>query len=1047
MRNSNFSTKRFQITLIRYSFLLAILTGSIALSVIFGWIFHVESLVRIFPNLATMKFNTALCFIFLSGSSLLSHKSFFSWQPKISRSIVNILMVIVLIIATLSLIEYIFNFNLGIDQLLVKDTFENTGGVKAINAPLGRMGFNTAFCFLILALVKLSLNLPRPLYFLAQILSSVVFFIALVAFFGLIYNTAYFNNAVYYIEMALHTSLNLIIFSISILFRYPHRGIMRVITSDTFGGSIARNLLPMIILLSPLLCGLVLMGYQKDIYTVAMGFNLLATLYIATFASIIWQNCSILNRIDLKRKKAENLLYKKQQQLVEQNQSLGELNQELQAEIKKRQKVEIILRENEAQYLAILEYQTELICRFLPDATLLFVNQAYCNYYGVSREKVIGTKYLPVIYPEDLPKINKMLNSLSIENPVATIEHRVIVRGKIRWIQWINRAIFDDKGNFIEFQSVGRDIDDRKQAEMKLQNLNHQLQSLLDNAPLSISLFDGNGCYLDVNINFTNSMNLASEEIIGKTFDDLFPEFLCNTFRQRLEILKNTLQPLDIEDQIIINNQIKIFRTILFPVMEDNNTAQIFWGIASDITKQKEVEYSLKIKTEELNRFFSVAVDLLSIINTDGYFLRLNRQWEKTLGYSIEELEGTKFFNYVYPEDLEKTDNALSILKNQNILSNFVNRFRCDDGSYRWIEWNCVPVDNLIYCSAKDITDRLKAENTLKQYERIVFATKDAIALINRDYIYQVVNQNYLDLHKKSYSEILNHHLEEILAPEVYVNLVPKIEACLAGDIIQFELWDDRDQTNRQYLSVTYSPSFEQDQSISGIVVSIRNITQLKQIEQKMEKSLQEKEILLKEIHHRVKNNLQVINSLLNLQSRSIEDASIRLKFKESQTRIQSMALIHEHLYQSNNLSKINLSQYIKELVNVLFSTYQISALAIRVEIKIEKNFFLDIDSAVPCGLIINELISNVLKYAFENHQKGKLWIGINGDDSENLILSIEDNGKGLPPELDWENTSTLGLRLVKNLTNQLRGNIELDTQEGTKWTITFPTILQQSQD
>ncbi|WP_017293377.1 PAS domain S-box protein [Geminocystis herdmanii] len=910
MRNSNFRTKQFQITLTRYSLFLVILTGSIALSVILGWIFHVESLVRILPNLATMKFNTALCFILLSGSSLLSYQSF---QSRVVRSIINIFIVMVLIIATLTLMEYIFNLNFGIDQLFVKDLFPNSGGINAVNAPLGRMGFNTAFCFLILAFVKLSLNLPRPLYFLAHILSCLVFFIALLAFLGLIYNTAYFNRVESYTEMALHTSLNLIIFTISILFRYPHGGIMRMITNDTFGGTIARNVLPMMILLSPLLCGLVLMGYQQELYTIAMGFNLLAIVYIAIFGSIIWQNSYFLDRIDIKRKKAENLLYRKQQQLIKQNEYLAQLNQQLEEEIKKRQKVEIILRESEAQYLAIIEDQTELICRFLPDGTMLFVNQAFCNYYEVGRDEIIGSQYHPIIYPEDLLKIEQMLDSLCLEKPVATIEHRVIVKGKIRWMQWINRAIFDKQGNFIEFQSVGRDIHDRKQAEA-----------------------------------------------------------------------------------------------------------------------------SLKTKTEELNRFFSVAIDLLTIANTEGNFLRLNRQWEKTLGYSLEELKGCTFFDYIHPEDLEKTHDALSTLKNQNIVTNFVNRYRCHNGSYRWIEWNCFPVNDLIYAGARDITDRLNSEHILRQYERIVSATSDAMALVNKDYTYQIVNQKYLDLHGKFYSEVVNHHIKDILEPEVYVNVVPKVEACLSGETIQFEIWDDREQSNPQYLSVTYSPCLDADYSISGIVVSIRNITKLKQIEQKIEKSLQEKEVLLKEIHHRVKNNLQVINSLLNLQSRSIEDKNIRLKFKESQTRIQSMALIHEHLYQSNNLSKIDLSIYIKELVNVLFSSYQINTLSIKVEMNIEQNLFLDIDSAVPCGLIINELITNVLKYAFEDHQKGKLLIEINTDNDENLVITIKDNGKGLPPELDWEKTTTLGLRLVKNLTNQLRGNIVLNTQQGTKWTITL---------
>ncbi|MBL1211226.1 PAS domain S-box protein [Geminocystis sp. GBBB08] len=1048
---SYFNSKKFQLTLIKYSIFLPILTGFIAVLVIFGWIFHLDSLVRIYPQLATMKFNTASCFILLSIASLLSSKfCFFEGsnntvslsQNKVIKSIINFLMVLVLIIAVLTLIEYLFNFNIGIDELFIKDTFENTNGIGAIKILKGRMGLNTAICLLILALIQLSLNFPRPNYCSIQLFSLVVFFIALLAFLGLIYNGAYFTNVESYVNMTLSTALNLIMFSLSILFRYPQFGIMKIIVKDTYGGAIARSLLPMIIILSPFLCGLVLIGYQQNLYSIAMGFNLLAITYIITFSFIIWQNSSILDGIDFKRKQAEDLLKKKQQELIKQNESLEILNQQLQKEIIKRQEIEIILRESEAQYLAIIEDQTELICRFLPSGIMLFVNQAYCNYYGIDREKVIGNKYQPVIYSPDLDKIQQMLDSLCLENPVATIEHRAIVQGEIRWMEWTNRAIFDQEGNFIEFQSVGRDIHDRQQAEIKIQQLNEQLQSLLDNAPLSISLFNSKGKYLQVNKTLSQKLNLPSEEIIGKTFQDLFPPSVYNIFQSRLDILKNTLKSIDVEDQIIINNQTKIFRTILFPVLKENNTDQIFWAIAYDITEQKRIEASLRAKTEELDRFFSVAIDLLSISNLEGDFLRVNSQWQKTFDYTIQELEGMRLLNYVHPEDLEKTNIAISTLKNNEPINNFVNRYRCRDGSYRDLEWRSVRVDNLIYSAARDITNRLQVENQLRNYEKIVAGTSDAIALIDKNYIYQVVNEKYLYLHQKSLSEVINHPITDILDPELFANIFKtKVDQCLSGKTINFEIWYDHPITKNQYLSITYSPSYQLDHNISGIVVSIRDITQVKIIEQQIQASLHEKEVLLKEIHHRVKNNLQIIHSLLNLQSRSINNPSISIKFQESQTRIQSMALIHEHLYQSNNFSEINLSEYINELINILFSTYQINTLSIEYQVKVEQNFFLDIDSAVPCGLIINELISNVLKYAFNKNQKGKLFVGITADKENNLVLTVADNGKGLPPDLNWEKSPTLGLKLVKNLIRQLRGNIVLDREEGTKYTITLTSI------
>jgi PAS domain S-box-containing protein len=863
---------------------------------------------------------------------------------------------------------------------------------------------------------------------------------------------------------------------------------------------------------------------------------------------------------------------------IKENESLTEVNQQLQQEISKRQQTETTLRESEAQYLAILEDQTELITRFLPDGTLLFVNQAYCHYYGKTREELIGHTYEPVIFPEDLEKINQMLQSLSLEHPVATIEHRAIVKGEIRWMQWVNRAIFDQQGNFLEFQSVGRDI-----------------------------------------------------------------------------------------------------------------------------TERVKVQQALQAKTEELDRFFSVALDLLCILDFEGYFRRVNSQWEETLGYSVEEIEGTRFFEYIHPEDLEKTQATMSVLTDQQQkITNFVNRYRCQDGSYRWIEWRCVPVENLIYSAARDITHRIEieaalqtsearfraffeqaavgvtlcnqqgrfiefnqrfcdilgysveqlkkltfkdithpeeverdwrsiqelwagkiktfarekryicpngqvkwasltvslarnaegipehtiaiiidisdrmeadaarqekeqlfrtifekgplgmaivsldyhflkanimlcqmlgyssaelkkltfadlthpddldqdlhlvqqlyageipyyklqkryltknkeirwvmltgsiirdqqgnplyylamiedisniyeelhlrqqAEAVLRKYERIVSATIDGISLVDRNYIYQAVNQAYLNWHHKSYDEIIGHSVSEILGDETFKNTIkPYLEQCFSGKTVQYEMWYNYENIGPQFLSVTYAPSFEEDQTISGAVVSVRNITELKQ-KQQIEASLQEKEVLLKEIHHRVKNNLQVIHSLLNLQARSLKDPLICDKFKESQNRVQSMALIHEHLYRSESFSQIDLSKYLHELVKILCTSYKVNNLYINVNIDMGQNFFLDIDTAVPCGLIINELVSNALKYAFDSDKKGTLYIGTKSDDDQNLVLTIADNGKGLSPDFDWEQSPTLGLKLVKNLTNQLRGTMTIKQESGTKITLVLTRI------
>ncbi|HVO74401.1 MAG TPA: histidine kinase dimerization/phosphoacceptor domain -containing protein [Ignavibacteriaceae bacterium] len=216
----------------------------------------------------------------------------------------------------------------------------------------------------------------------------------------------------------------------------------------------------------------------------------------------------------------------------------------------------------------------------------------------------------------------------------------------------------------------------------------------------------------------------------------------------------------------------------------------------------------------------------------------------------------------------------------------------------------------------------------------------------------------------------------------------------------------------------------------------LRDITGRKKTEEKIEASLKEKEVLLKEVHHRVKNNLQIISSLLNLQSNYIEDKEALEVFKESQNRVKSMALIHEKLYQSGNLSQINIKDYIKDLSAKLFSSYRHESKNIQLNLNIEETT-LEVDKCIAVGLILNELISNSLKHAFADRSKGKLNIDFNRKEDK-LILIAADNGVGFPQDFDFQNTETLGLQLVFSLIDQHRGTIEYDKSEGAKFKITL---------
>jgi PAS domain S-box-containing protein len=220
--------------------------------------------------------------------------------------------------------------------------------------------------------------------------------------------------------------------------------------------------------------------------------------------------------------------------------------------------------------------------------------------------------------------------------------------------------------------------------------------------------------------------------------------------------------------------------------------------------------------------------------------------------------------------------------------------------------------------------------------------------------------------------------------------------------------------------------------------VILRDITARKIADESIRASLREKEVLLKEIHHRVKNNLQVVSSLLGLQSRTVADSATRKMFQESQNRVHSMALIHESLYKSENLSEIDFPKYIEQLAAHLFRSYGADPVRVKISAMID-DLRLPIDTAVPCGLIINELVSNSLKYAFPEGRSGEIRIAMREEENRCIRLKVSDNGIGLPAGVDFTSTKSLGLRLVHTLADQLGATIKTGSATGAFIALTFP--------
>jgi PAS domain S-box-containing protein len=337
-----------------------------------------------------------------------------------------------------------------------------------------------------------------------------------------------------------------------------------------------------------------------------------------------------------------------------------------------------------------------------------------------------------------------------------------------------------------------------------------------------------------------------------------------------------------------------------------------------------------------------------------------------------------------------------------------------------------------------EIEERKRSEKALRESEekyRELFSTvSDAIMVFDGETNQFVdVNDACLRLYGHSKEDFLKlRHTDITMEPE---KSRESIRQALSGELKRIPLCyhKKKDGTIFPVEISTGAIKLENRWMVCGVV---RDITERKHAEEQIKASLREKEVLLKEIHHRVKNNMQVISTLLMLQAANIKDKQYADMFKESQVRIRSMALVHEKLYRSEDFANVDFNGYIKSLLNFLFRSYGVDTNKIALKLEVE-DVSLGLDTAIPCGLVINELVSNSIKYAFPEDRKGEIRITFRSINEDDLELTVSDDGIGIPEDLDIRNTKSLGLDLVTILAeDQLDGKIELDRTEGTKYYI-----------
>ena len=470
-----------------------------------------------------------------------------------------------------------------------------------------------------------------------------------------------------------------------------------------------------------------------------------------------------------------------------------------------------------------------------------------------------------------------------------------------------------------------------------------------------------------------------------------------------------------------------------------------------DITERKKEEIQLKKSEQHFRNVVESAADVIITTDAEGNILSYNDSMENIFGYSKEEIIGAKLT--VLMQDKHKNlftneiENIKSHAKHPNVNKTIKKTGIRKDGTKFPFEgslstWKSAE-NNYFTIIIRDITNVEQVTEALSASEEkyraffesdpdyaILIDSKGVIADVNHAAM-QISGLSKEELVGKSFRDLNIFHEDELALHQKKFSKVLRREK-----IVPYEARIINKKGSVIWV-LNSSTTITKDDKINYVLVIGSDISELKNAEIKLKSSINEKEVLLKETHHRVKNNLQIISSLLNLQELYVkEDPTAVNVLKESKNRVLSMAMIHEMLYQSTNLSHINIPNYIENLISNLVYSYGYKS-NIKTVLNVEE-IMLNIETSIPVGLIIGELVSNSLRHAFPHNQEGKITLSLKVcNNGYNLVIS--DDGVDLPPKFDFRNVeSTLGLKLVNSLVEQLDGSIELDKNHGTQFTIKF---------
>jgi len=744
------------------------------------------------------------------------------------------------------------------------------------------------------------------------------------------------------------------------------------------------------------------------------------------------------------RKKIEEELRKVRDKLgervVERTAQLLAANKKLSAEIKERRRIEEELRKSEEKYRAIFESFYDVYYQTDKEGLITIISPSVKTQAGYDPEDVIGHPVTDFyLHPDDR---EKFMQELKETGTVNDYELKLKAKdGRVIEVSASSNLVFDTEGKPVGVEGVLRDITKRKRAEMALKESEEKYRDLVENLSEVIYALDQSGRLIYASPAVKSLTGYSPQELETRNFAELIHQEDLSRARAGFQKVLSGKSMANEYRIISKDGEVRCIYTSSRPILNENQVVGV-QGVLTDITERRKTDKALQENEERFRTIVETAPGMLMITDAEGKNIYVSPNCEQLTGYQQEELQGN-FVWWVHKDETPKARKVFeqtyqngkggkdfeykAVRKNGEVwhASSSWEPLRDKEGNFQGVVMQTI-----------DITERKRAEETLQAREayldQLFESAQEAIVMADSEGRALRINKEFTRVFGYTTKEAVKRKVDELIVPKKLQQEASSITRNVSkGEKIAIETVRCHKDGTPIDVSVLASPIIINDE-LAGTFGIYRNITRRKRDEEQIRASLKEKEILLQEINHRVKNNMQIISSLLNLQSRHIEDKKSLELFQSSQNRVKSMALIHERLYQSKDFARVDVADYVRSLTNQLFITYGIDQSSIRLKIDI-KDIFLDMNTAIPCGLIINELVSNSLEHAFPRGAQGEIKIAMHPLNKNEIELIVSDNGVGMPEGTELKNSRSLGLYLVSMLAqDQLHGEIKLDRKKGT---------------